>query len=634
MMSVVAMPRPIQAIGIFVAAFAIVFVLISAAERWGHPHGGTLIASFDVAFEGSAPGGATTALRNETYRYDAPETTRAVRFSADIGPTLAKYKEPVLLVTDAYAYVSVKLNGLALSDQGGRDGPIPDRQLEPRLYYLSSVIQSGGPGGAQILTIDLKADGTRPFLREVFVSEIADGIFPYRTRRFVAIEGAVSATAIAVFAGLLSLAVTPLLEFRALSGLFAVMMLLWSVRNFTFAGPISDVPFPILQAVYYASTFLILVTTVLLINAWTTNSRFIRRYFVPCLTGILLLLYAPAALDIPSAVTVSRQIGNLIGLACFVLLIGQLILALIREPHPPWFEMFLFLACLSVGIVELIGDAYPEFTRLVWPQSGLSMAYGPLMPLPLAAGMLVNFVRRTVTIRSQLRMDNATLTGLVATREAEIAKVYAEREAEVRQSALMLERQRIMRDMHDGIGSQLLGLLVQARGSALPSGALAQGLQESLDDLNLVVESLDQSEHGLAEALGAFRARIAPKCEAAGIALEWDVDRLGDTPAVAPATVLQTYRILQEACINAIRHGHPKTLRVSAGPDPNDPDLVSIIVEDDGDGFSVSEPKMRGRGLSNMRRRAAAAGGRLDIQSSQTGTRLTVRIPVHAIPKK
>lgn len=621
--------RTARAFLLFAAAFALVFLLISGAERLGNPDEGALIPGFDVSFEG---GTTRTWLRDETYRYDAPAKIRTARFSADIGRALQGRREPVLLITDAYAFVSVKLNGIPLSDQGGRDGPIPDRQFEPRLYYLSSAIRGDPARDAQTLTIDLRGEGRAPYLREVFLSEIKEGILAYRMRRFVAIEGVVAATAIAVFAGLLSLAVTPLLEYRALSGLFAAMMLLWAARNYTFVGAISDVTWPVQQAAYFASTFLILITTVLLINLWTTNSRFIRQYFVFALVGLLALLYLPAALNFPSAIAVSRQIGNFVGIGCFAMMIGQLIAALIQDEKPPWFEIFLFLACLSVGLIELTGDAYPELSRWIWPETGLSMAYGPLMPLPLAAGMLVNFVRRTVKVRDQLRMDNTTLAELVAAREAEIAKVYAEREADVRQTALMLERQRIMRDMHDGIGSQLLGLLFQSKSTSLSPDAMTQGLQESLDDLNLVVESLDQSGHGLAEALGAFRARVTPKCEGAGIALEWDVDRLGDTARVGPTLVLQVYRILQEACINAIRHGMPKTIRISAVPDPDGTGAIQIAIEDDGAGFDLAAPKKHGRGLANMRRRAEAAGGSLDIQSAPGRTRLTVRLPAATPP--
>jgi signal transduction histidine kinase len=183
-----------------------------------------------------------------------------------------------------------------------------------------------------------------------------------------------------------------------------------------------------------------------------------------------------------------------------------------------------------------------------------------------------------------------------------------------------------MRDMHDGIGSQLLGLLIQAKGKAPTPAVFAQGLQESLDDLNLVVESLDQADHGLAEALGAFRTRIAPKCDAAGIALEWDMDDLPPTPHLGPARVLHIYRILQEACINAIRHGKPNTIWIASIQEPERPGGIAIRIEDDGSGFDTVTLPESGRGLRNMRRRAEAAGGSLAIERTGGRTRLTLRL--------
>jgi signal transduction histidine kinase len=621
--------RAAQALAVFAAAFALAFAMFSMLERLGHPGGGVLIPSFNVVAP-YAPEAApvSTTLYNESYRYAL--TSERVIFTADLSSFAGRYQQPVLLITDAYAFVSVKLNGTPLSDQGGRDGPIPDRQLEPRLYYLTSALKGDWAKDPQILTIELKAEGAKPYLREVFVSEMTDGIFSYRARRFVAVEGTVAATAIAVFASLLSFAVTPLLQYRALAALFATMMMLWSIRNATFAGPISDVPWWAHQMLYYASTFSILVATVYLIDMWTTNSRFVQRGFAFGLIAVLALLYLPVMLGLPDGIALSRQVGNFVGVACFAMMIGQLLYALMTAKAPPWFEMFLFLFCLSVGVIELSGDAFPEMTRLVWPETGLSMAYGPLMPLPLAAGMLINFVRRTVEMRRTLEADNATLAQTVAAREAEISKVYAEREAEVRQKALMLERQRIMRDMHDGIGSQLLGLLLQARSGRLETPDMTKGLQESLDDLNLVVESLDHSGQDLAQALGAFRARIAPKCKAANVALSWDVDGLPPGLAASPAAILQIYRILQEACINALRHARPQHLAIRCSVDPADPGFVQLSVQDDGEGFDAATSRSGGRGLANMRRRAETAGGTFDIVSSPSGTRVAVRVPASA----
>jgi signal transduction histidine kinase len=620
----------VRASAVFAAAFILAFLILSMFERLGHPHGGILIPTFDVVEPGGMAEPVKTTLFNENYRYAL--TGERMVFTADLSTYAGRYQQPVMLITDAYAFVSVKLNGIPLSDQGGRDGPIPDRQLEPRLYYLTSALKGDWARDPQILTIELTAEGIKPYLREVFVSELKEGIFAYRARRFVAVEGAVAATAIAIFAGLLSFAVTPLLQYRALAAVFATMMMLWSVRNATYAGPISDVPWYAHQIIYYASTFLILITTVFLINMWTTNSPFVRRGFSYALIAVLAVLFLPALFGMPDAMVIARNIASVVGVACFAMMIGQLLYTLITAKAPPWLEMFLFLFCLSVGVIELTGDAFSEMTRLIWPQTGLSMAYGPLMPLPLAAGMIINFVRRTVEMRRGLEADNASLAQTVAAREAEISKVYAEREEEVRERALMLERQRIMRDMHDGIGSQLLGLLLQTRSGQVDVPDLSKGLQESLDDLNLVVESLDHSGHDLAQALGAFRARIAPKCKSANVALSWDVDGLPPGMAASPAAILQIYRILQEACINALRHARPKTIRIRCSADPASPESVHLVVADDGAGFDPATSRSGGRGLANMRRRAESAGGAFDISSTANGTEITVRIPAAAAP--
>jgi signal transduction histidine kinase len=109
------------------------------------------------------------------------------------------------------------------------------------------------------------------------------------------------------------------------------------------------------------------------------------------------------------------------------------------------------------------------------------------------------------------------LNVLVAERERVIVANMEEIRRNERAAMLLEERSRIMRDMHDGIGGQLLGLILQARSRKLSDEKLVSGLEQSLDDLRLVVDSLEQGEGSLTGALGAFRARIEPRCEAAGV---------------------------------------------------------------------------------------------------------------------
>lgn len=148
------------------------------------------------------------------------------------------------------------------------------------------------------------------------------------------------------------------------------------------------------------------------------------------------------------------------------------------------------------------------------------------------------------------------------------------------------------------------------------------GLEQSLDDLRLVVDSLEQGEGSLTGALGAFRARIEPRCEAAGVALDWKIEDVGATPNIGPDKTLQIYRILLEACTNALKHSAPNRIGVALRRDGNQ---IEIALADDGAGFAA-QAAPPGRGITNIRTRAQQIGAALAIDSSASGTRISLRL--------
>ena len=169
-------------------------------------------------------------------------------------------------------------------------------------------------------------------------------------------------------------------------------------------------------------------------------------------------------------------------------------------------------------------------------------------------------------------------------------------------------------------------MLLQARAGTLKGDGLTVGLQQALDDLHLVVDSLDQVEGPLEVALGTFRNRIAPKCEAAGVEVGWNIKDVGGFRGSGPASILQIYRILQEACSNAIRHGKPRHLDFSLRRTEAGEGGIEIIVRDDGSGFEADRV-IAGRGLASMRRRAVLIGGDLKIDSDTTGSTVRIFLP-------
>lgn len=238
---------------------------------------------------------------------------------------------------------------------------------------------------------------------------------------------------------------------------------------------------------------------------------------------------------------------------------------------------------------------------------------------PLALLLSMAFRARGIFEAATATADK--LNRLVGDREREIVRYHEEVRRNERAAMLLEERSRIMRDMHDGIGGQILGLILQARSRKLSEDELVSGLEQSLDDLRLVVDSLEQGEGSLTGALGALRGRIEPRCDAAGVALDWEIDDVGATPNIGPDKTLQIYRILLEACTNALKHGRPTRIRVSL---KRETDQINIALADDGVGLADGAPP--GRGLANMRTRAQRIGAGLAITNGASGAKIAVTL--------
>lgn len=186
-----------------------------------------------------------------------------------------------------------------------------------------------------------------------------------------------------------------------------------------------------------------------------------------------------------------------------------------------------------------------------------------------------------------------------------------------------LERERILGDMHDGLGSQLLGLIHQARSNDADLERWLPPLESCFDDLRIIVDSLDPIERPLETALGELRSRFQPRCEAAGIELSWRCEVEGLTQWSSSDTV-QLMRTLQELLTNALRHSRARHIEVSAIVEKEPRPALTLTVRDDGVGFDSAHPPRVGRGLKSLASRARKLRGSLVIESGAPGTRAVV----------
>jgi signal transduction histidine kinase len=194
-------------------------------------------------------------------------------------------------------------------------------------------------------------------------------------------------------------------------------------------------------------------------------------------------------------------------------------------------------------------------------------------------------------------------------------------------AAVLQERERIAREIHDGVAQDLAFILQHGRRLAGRPGAspalapLVTAAQRALDECRHAIASLTRTgDEPLAEALTLTALETAGR---EGGQVETDIAADVTVPAGTQDALL---RVTREAIINAIRHGGADTIRVQLSEDSN----VRLVVSDDGRGFDVARAaEAPGRlGLRSMEARIRAVGGELKIESEpQRGTRVEVRLP-------
>lgn len=224
----------------------------------------------------------------------------------------------------------------------------------------------------------------------------------------------------------------------------------------------------------------------------------------------------------------------------------------------------------------------------------------------------------------EVARSNAVLAERLAAREAELVASH-ERLREIEQRDLLHhERQRLTEDMHDGLGSSLLGALRMVERGRLDEAELKQILQGCIDDLKLTIDSMEPVETDLLLLLGTLRFRLEPRLESTGIKLRWDVADVPPLVWLDQRHALHILRVLQEAFTNIIKHADATEATVSTSVVGGD---VVIGVADNGKGFDPGAPRS-GRGLANQSRRASAIKAKLTVESGPHGTKLTLLLPI------
>lgn len=186
------------------------------------------------------------------------------------------------------------------------------------------------------------------------------------------------------------------------------------------------------------------------------------------------------------------------------------------------------------------------------------------------------------------------------------------------------ERQRIMRDLHDGLGSQLFVMLSRVEREDISRGEISDALRACIADMRLVLEAMGPDGNDFMAAWGSFRFRWDAQLRAAGLQVRWLDDTPGDALELAPATGLQILRVAQEALTNVLKHAAAQRVDVALRAVGA---CVQVSVRDDGCGIR-GDAMPGSRGLANMHTRAQRMGGKLRFDHLQPGTRVELEVPL------
>lgn len=412
-----------------------------------------------------------------------------------------------------------------------------------------------------------------------------------------------------------------MLAFRAPQRRFALWLALlcgaWTA--YALYGLVLDPPFGGLMRLwlFFAVNALTAVSLAGLIDAWTERPWPRFQLALIGLFGVFVAFCAvwlgarpmPEGYDAPAMAWVWLSVA--LGITIVVRLIWHF--ATTREPRR--LEAALLTICATCVVLDAVGEHFGLNA------GGFLVDSTPILLLALAAA----FVQRNFTLFRSAVSLNALLADTLAAREAELDIAHERERDLVRSQAHDDERRRIMRDMHDGLGSQLMSMLLAARRGVADSEQVAEGLQSVIDEMRLMIDSMDSVGESLASALATFHERVRPRVESAGFALDWTADVQGDLPDYPPRAVLQVFRILQEAVTNALKHSGGDRITVAVLARPAGP--LSLSIRDNGRG-AVSDGGQAGRGLANMRARAGLIGGIVDLDPGDGGMVVTLTLPL------
>lgn len=579
--------------------------------------------------EGDAQGTERPVALPDAWEASAPARSGTVTYRLALPDAALRSEQSAVFIRRVGNVFRLSFDGQAIVSYGSAREPQADYSREPVLVLLpQALVQATG----NELRIDVSGEaGRESGLSDVWVGPLQEVEPLYQAAMTAQVRSAWFVASASAAMGVLAL----LLGWRTREARyvwFGIASLLWAWRVTAMfnsdAGPWLALRHWSFQVSYVGFVVLMSLYALAMVGR---ESRRVRR---------VLLLWALMA-------TVLTTLGLAGGLPWLrsVVLLGMLVLAVwlfarlteaaVRDRTTP---ALLLTACAAVCVVVGARDFY--VVRVQYDYGAYTWARYTIVLLMGALGwMLVNDFARSAT---RLRELNRGLRDRIAVKEHELAAAFENSRQREREQATLAERDRILREMHDGLGGRLVAALAltQRAGQLEPAEALRElklALDDCLTELRLALDSLETEAQPVVEALAELRFRVEPSLRAAGIRVVWQVDEAASDVTLSAADTLHVLRIVREAFTNVIKHARANTvwLRLEHLAGAAGSHLRLHVVDNgalqaagDGEAREPLAAPSGGRGLANIRRRAESLKAELQVGPQEEGWGVSVKIPL------
>jgi signal transduction histidine kinase len=311
-------------------------------------------------------------------------------------------------------------------------------------------------------------------------------------------------------------------------------------------------------------------------------------------------------------------------LVVVILVTGFGIIAMLMLADPP--GTYLYYA----GLILVIMYAY-SFLRLRFQYAAIA-SWVLVLAYELAA-VLISQLPLSILVNNTFFLLSANLIGMFVAYQMEslIRSDFLKRKAlgECEAQKHLLEKERILKDLHDGVGGMTthIALLADTARKRSPEDmqqalvSIAEIAEDSLLEIRGFMRSLDRKDLTWEACAAELRSLGGTVLEPLGIA--FDFRTIIENNCERPDTLayLHLFKIYREAVTNIIKHAGATAVESSFIVGPK---AVYLSIKDNGSG--LVEPAAAGRGLRNMRLRAGEIGGMLTITATG-GTQVCLELP-------